>query len=58
MEREEVREYKYDRKFQGNILVVGRTRSEKATFIRKTRKNGLFGDEITDAFLDIKNYFE
>ena len=50
MEREDCREYEYDGKFQGNILIVGRTGCGKTTFIQKLGKNGLFGDEITDVF--------
>ena len=43
-------EYTYDEKFQGNILVVGRTGCGKTTFIQKLGKNKLFGDKITDVF--------
>ena len=50
MEREDSREYEYDGKFQGNILIVGRTGCGKTTFIQKLGKYGLFGDEITDVF--------
>ena len=50
MERKQNREYTYDGKFQGNILVVGRTGCGKTTFIQKLGKNKLFGDEITDVF--------
>ena len=50
MEGEQNREYTYEGKFQGNILVVGRTGCGKTTFIQKMQKNRLFGDEITDVF--------
>lgn len=35
--------YTYDGKFEGNILVVGRTRCGKATFVQNFGKNKLFG---------------
>ena len=44
------KEYTYDGKFQGNILVVGRTGCGKTTFIQWLGKNKLFGNKITDAF--------
>ena len=44
------KEYTYDRKFHGNILVVGRTGCGKTTFIQKLGKNKLFGSEISDIF--------
>ena len=50
MEGEQNREYTYEGKFQGNILVVGRTGCGKTTFIQKLGKNRLFGDEITDVY--------
>ena len=43
-------EYTYDGKFNGNILVVGRTGCGKTTFIQHLRKNELFGTDITDVF--------
>ena len=46
----EGREYIYDGKFQGNILIVGRTGCGKATFIQKLGKIRMFGEEITDVF--------
>ena len=49
------KEYTYDEKFQGHILVVGRTGCGKTTFFQKRGKNKLFGSEITDVFLGIKN---
>ena len=43
-------QYTYDGKFEGNILIVGRTVCGKTTFIQKLGKNKLFGDETTDFF--------
>ena len=37
-------EHTYDGKFEGNILVVGRTACGKTTFVQNLRKNNLFGD--------------
>ena len=42
--------YTYNGKFEGNILVVGRTGCGKTTFIQGIGKNKLFGSEITDVF--------
>ena len=42
--------YTYDGKLHVNISVVGRTGCGKTTFIRKLRKNKLFGSELTDVF--------
>ena len=50
MEGEQNREYTYEGKFQGNILVVARTGCGMTTFIQKLGKNRLFRDEITDVF--------
>ena len=51
MEHEQYnREYTYDEKFEGNILVVGRTGCGKTTFIQKLGKNKLFGHKIRDLF--------
>ena len=36
--------YSYDGKFEGNILIVGRTRCGKTTFFKNLGKNKLFGD--------------
>ena len=43
MDNDEVN-YTYDAKFEGNILVVGRTGSGKTTFVQNLWKNKLFGD--------------
>lgn len=37
-------EYTYDQKFEGNILIVGRTACGKTTFVQSLGKNNLFGD--------------
>ena len=50
---EEVK-YSYNGRFDGNILVVGRTGCGKTTFVRNLQKKKLFGD-IKEIFLDIKN---
>ena len=36
--------YTYDAKFEGHILVVGRTGCGKTTFVQNLGKNRLFGD--------------
>ena len=36
--------YMYGAKFEGNILVVGRTGYGKTTFIQNLEKNQMFGD--------------
>lgn len=35
--------YIYDRKFEGNILLVGRTDFGKTTFVQNLAKNKMFG---------------
>ena len=52
MEREidTSREYVYKGKFEGNILVVGRTVCGKTTFIQILGKVGLLGEEIVEVF--------
>lgn len=37
-------DYNYDGKFEGNILIVGRTRCGKTTFVPNLGKNKLYGD--------------
>ena len=39
--------YTFDGKFEGNILIVGRTRCGKTTFVQNLGKNELFGDIST-----------
>ena len=39
--------YSYDGNFEGNILIVGRTRCGKTTFVQNLGKNKLFGDITT-----------
>ena len=36
--------YTYDGKFEGNILIMGRTGCAKTTFVQNLGKNKLFGD--------------
>ena len=36
--------YSYDGRFDGNILVVGRTGCGKTTFVKNLAKDQLFGD--------------
>ena len=36
--------YSWDAKFEGNILVVGRTGCGKTTFVQNLRKNKMFGE--------------
>ena len=43
-------EYIYDGRFDGIILVVGRTGCGKTTFIQQLGKNKLFGSEISHVF--------
>ena len=50
--------YSFDGKFTGNILVIGRTRSSKTTFIQKLGSNKLFGNEITDVFWYQKLFYQ
>ena len=37
-------EYSYDGKFEGSILVVGRTACGKTTFVQNLGKSSLFGN--------------
>ena len=62
--------YIYDRKFEGNILLVGRTNFGKTTFVQYLAKNKMFGslkqvilkrereDQIREHFVDEKVYFK
>ena len=56
MENSNNNEYSYDGKFNGNILVVGRTDCGKTTFIQQLRKNKIFGTEIKDVFWVSKSF--
>ena len=42
-------EFSYDGRFEGNILIVGRTGCEKTTFVQNLAKNQLFGN-IKEAY--------
>lgn len=42
--------YSYDGKFEGNILVVGRTGCGKTTFIQKLGQSKMFGSIIIEVF--------
>ena len=39
--------YTFDGKFKGNIMIVGRTKCGKTTFVQNLGKNKLFGDIST-----------
>ena len=43
-------DYTFDGKFEGNILIVGRTGCGKTTFIQRLGKNKLFGSNLTEVF--------
>ena len=43
-------EYTYDGKFEGNVLIVGRTGCGKTTFIQKLAQNKMFGNDIVNVF--------
>ena len=43
--------YSYDGKFEGNILVIGRTGCGKATFVQNFGKNKLFRDNYLKKFV-------
>ena len=47
---EKFRQYSYDGKFEGNILIVGRTGCGKTTFIQKLGQNKMFGSNIIEVF--------
>ena len=48
--------YTYDRTFDGNILIVGRTGCGKTTFIQKLAQNKMFADNIVNVFWVLKIY--
>ena len=43
--------YSYDGKFEGNILVIGRTGCGKTTFVQNFGKNKLFRDNYLKKFV-------
>ena len=43
-------EHTYDGKFEGNVLIVGRTGCGKTTFIKKLAQNKMFGNDIVNVF--------
>ena len=50
MEDQYQKDYSYNGKFEGNILIVGRTGCGKTTFIQKLGKNKLFGNDLFEVF--------
>ena len=44
------KKYSYNRNFEGNILIVGRTGCGKTTFIQNLGKNKMFGNELVEVF--------
>ena len=48
--------YTYDGKFEGNVLIVGRTGCGKTTFIQKLAQNKMFGNDIVNVFWISKIY--
>ena len=44
------RQYLYNGRFEGNILIVGRTGCGKTTFIQKRGQNKMFGSDIIEVF--------
>ena len=48
--------YSFDGKFEGNILIVGRTGCGKTTFIQNLGKNRMFGNEIIEVFWVSKSF--
>ena len=47
-------QYSFDGKFEGNILIVGRTECGKTTFIQNLGKNRMFGNDIIEVFWVLK----
>ena len=43
-------DYIYDGKFEGNVLIVGRTGCGKTAFIQKLGQNKMFGNNIVEGF--------
>ena len=48
--------YTYDGKFEGNILILGRTGCGKTTFVQNLGKNKMFGD-VKEVYWDLKLNF-
>ena len=44
------KKYSYNRNFEGNILIVGRTGCGKTTFIQNLGINRMFGNELIEVF--------
>ena len=44
------KDYSYNEKVEGNVLVVGRTGCGKTTFIQKLGKNKIFEKELAEVF--------
>ena len=42
--------YLFDGKFEGNILIGGKTGCGKTTFIQNLEKNKMFGNELIEVF--------
>ena len=52
--------YSFDAKFEGNILVVGKTGCGKTTFVQNLGKNKMFGEikELTWLSKDLDTTFK
>ena len=50
MEDQYRKDYSFNGKFEGNVLIVGRTECGKTTFIQKLGKNNLFGNDLFEVF--------
>ena len=48
--------YTYDGKFEGSILIVGKTGCGKTTFVQNLGKNKMFGD-VKEVYWDLKLNF-
>ena len=51
-------QYTYDGKFEGNVLIVGKTGCGKTTFIQKLAQNKMLGNDIINVFWVSKIYLE
>ena len=47
---QKLEEYTFGGKFEGNVLIVGRTGCDKTTFIQKLAPNKMFGNDIVNVF--------